>query len=402
MGKLSRKFLFGDLFNTGEYEEYFAEMSRRGYHLEKLGSHFAHFKEGAPSQLNYRIDMVPMSDKEEQIKTHKEEGWDFICERDNYIVVSSPVNSRLKELYKTPEEQKSSLVKVGKEITGHTPLGLVITFIATLVIILLSYQMVQMEGGLIFSFMRGTIIFPIVFAIFSYIMQLGRYLSFKKLEKPLDSGEFFNHSRDYALLRRKFIGRKAITFAFILAMLSPLVYKVFKEEFINLSEIDNISSLPVISIENIEAEAYKRDYSRVPIIKDDGIDYGNYIRKSWSSVVPKEYALIETGIFEKQELQESNPQLITNYYLARTEGIARALEKEIRSREKGYSWDLEKLSGEEDYVFYGIERDGVKGLLCRKGKELIYVQYYSGTASMEDIKEAVIRKLGMEILPRKS
>lgn len=397
MAKLTRKFLFGDLFNTGEYEEYFAEMSRQGYHLEKVGSHFAYFKEGAPSHLNYRIDMVPVATKEEAIEKHKEEGWDFICERDNYIIVASPVNSGLKELYKTPKKQKASLAKAGKEITGLTPLGLGITFIATLVIILLSYQMVQMEGGLILSVMRGTIIFPIVFGIFSYIMQLGRYLSFKRLEKSLDAGEFFDHSRDYSLLRRKFISRKAITFALILAMLSPLAYKVFKEEFVNLAEIDNISKLPVISIGDIEREAYKRDYSKVPIIKDDGIDYGNYIRGSWSSVVPREYALIETGIFDKEELQESNPQLIVDYYWARTEGIARTLEKEIRSREKAYGWDLEELSGEKDYIFYGIERDGAKGLLCRKGKELTYVQYYSGTASMEDIKEAVIRKLEMEI-----
>ena len=395
MSKLVRKFLFGDLFNTGEYEEYFAEMSRQGYHLEKLGSHFAYFKEGAPNHLNYRIDMVPMAAKEEEIEKHKEEGWDFICERDNYIVVSSPANSELYELYKTPQEQKSSLAKAGKEVTGHTPLGLVITFIATLVIILLSYQMIQMEGGLILSLIRGTIILPIVFVTFSYISQLGRYLSFKKFEKSLDSGEFLNHSKNYSLLRRKYITKRVISLAIILLIISTLLYKVSKEEFINLSEIENLSNLPVISIRDIEGEAYKRAHSRVPIIKDDGIDYGNYIRKSWSSVVPREYALIETGIFEKKELEESNPLLITDYYSARTEGIARLLEKEIKSREEGYGCSLEKLDEEGEYIFYGTERDEIKNILCRKGKELVYVQYYHGTASMEDIKEAIIRKLEM-------
>jgi hypothetical protein len=33
MDKLVKRFLFGDLYNIGEYEEYFSEMSRRGLHL---------------------------------------------------------------------------------------------------------------------------------------------------------------------------------------------------------------------------------------------------------------------------------------------------------------------------------------------------------------------------------
>ncbi|HSH37101.1 DUF2812 domain-containing protein, partial [Schnuerera sp.] len=101
MDKPVKKLLFGDLYNIEEYEEFFAEMSRQGLHLQKLGTFFAYFKEDKPRHLNYRIDIVKKDDKDikdERIKKHKNNGWNFICENDIFLIFSSPVESGLKEL----------------------------------------------------------------------------------------------------------------------------------------------------------------------------------------------------------------------------------------------------------------------------------------------------------------
>ena len=72
MGKVIRKTLFGDLFNILEYEEYFSEMSREGFHLQKIGRYFAYFEEGKPNYLNYKIDIVKKDEKEFKIITPEE------------------------------------------------------------------------------------------------------------------------------------------------------------------------------------------------------------------------------------------------------------------------------------------------------------------------------------------
>ena len=115
MGKLKRRLLFGDLYNIQAYEEYFAEMSRQGLHLEKVGSIFMHFKEGDSEDLNYRIDMFKKDGKETKIQVHKENGWKFICDKEPFLVFSSKESSGLEELYKTPEDHRLALKEVIKK-----------------------------------------------------------------------------------------------------------------------------------------------------------------------------------------------------------------------------------------------------------------------------------------------
>ena len=92
-------------------------MSRGGLHLQKIGGFFAYFREDKPRHLNYRIDIVKKDDKgikDERIRKHKNKGWNFVCEKDIFLIFSSPEGSDLKELYETPEAQKL-IIKESRE-----------------------------------------------------------------------------------------------------------------------------------------------------------------------------------------------------------------------------------------------------------------------------------------------
>ena len=395
MAKVIRKILFGDLFNTLEYEECFSEMSRKGLHLKKIGRCFAYFEEGEPNYLNYKIDIVNKDEekKEIRIRQYKRRGWDFISERYNFLVFSSPLNSGVEELYENPEDQKLELEDIKKEIFGGGITSIILIIISILLLILMLYERTKSEGGFYLLLTKDELIITIILTLLPLFKEMRRKLSFKKFEKSLDIVESFRYGGDYLLMRNKFIIRKSIYYFIILFIIFSMIYKVSEDKSINLSEIEDIEALPVISIKDIETMDYSLDESSYRIIKDD-IDYGNHIYKSWNILIPEEYSLIETAFFEDSSPSELNPRLTIDYYLGRFDNISEGLEKDIRFREeKRESSTLYKIQEEDGYTFYGLEKEDLSIVICRSGKQIVLVKYYDGTASLEDIVEAIIKKL---------
>lgn len=398
MAKTIRKILWGDLFNTREYEEYFSEMSREGLHLKKLGRSFAYFEEGEPNYLNYKVDLVSKDEdkKEIRIRQYKRRGWDLAGNKGNFLVFSSPINSGAEELYENPEEQKLAIENVKRELFGGGITSIVLVVMSILLLILMLYQRAKMEGGFYLLLTREELIVPVILALISLLKDLERKRNFKRLQKSLDTEEYSRYSGDYLLMRNKSIIKKSIYLFITLFIIVSLFYKVSKDKYINLSEIDNLDTLPVISIGDIETLDYSRDESSLAIIKGD-IDYGNYIHSAWNLLVPREYSLSETGIFEKGNYEGEDPRLDVHYYLGRTETIAKGLEKNLASRKvRRYTAKFIKIQENNEYIVYGGEKEGTKSVLVRKGREIVLVDYYDGTASVEDIVEAVVERLGGE------
>ena len=394
MGKVIRKTLFGDLFNILEYEEYFSEMSREGFHLQKIGRYFAYFEEGKPNYLNYKIDIVKKDEKEIRIRQYKRIDWKFVGEKDNFLVFSSPMNSGAGELYETLEEQRLALQNVKKEIFGGSIASIIMVVISILLLILVLCQRSKVEGGFYLLLTREELITSLILALISLLNDLEKKRNFKRLQKSLDREEFSRYSGDYLLMKNKFIIKKGIYFSIILFIIASLFYKISQDKYINLTEINNLDTLPVISIADIEIINYNRDKSSLSIIKDD-IDYGNYIHSGWNILIPREYFLSETAIFQEGNYKGKDSRLSVHYYLGRTETIAKGLEKDLVFRKNtGYILKPSQTQGDSGYTYYGAEEEDRKTVLVRKGKEVVLVDYYDGRASLEDIVEAVLRKLG--------
>lgn len=389
MERSIRKVLFGDLFNNIQaYEEYFSEMSRKGLHLQKMGRFFAYFRKGEPDNLNYRIDIVKKDEKETKIRNYQREGWKFVGEKELLLIFSSTENSKLKELYETPETQRLALNDAKNEILGENNIWFIVSLIGTLFIILITYQRAKLEGGFFLLLTKEKLILPIVFALISFFNLGRKRWHINRIMKKLESNEFLSHYGDYSLVKSGFIIRNMI---YILIIFS-LFYKLPQDTSTNLSDIETMGNLPIINIADIETMDYSRRDSSIHNPKN-AIDYGNFLYESWNPLVPKEYSLIETVIFENSNSNGSDAQLLVDYYLGRFDNIAKGLEDNILTREEHHSLRANKILEEDDFVCYGVKKETFSVILCRKGKQVVFVRYYDGTASLDEIVQAIVEKL---------
>jgi hypothetical protein len=394
MSKMTRKILVGDLFYIQEHEEYFSEMSRKGLHLQKIGSIFAYFKEGQPKLLNYRIDVISDEKQERIIEKYKEKGWNFVGKKDSFLIFYSEEGSQLKELYETPEAQKLALSTANKEIFGEKSLN-ILSLICTIIIIILTV-MIKLRDGFYFALAKGNEFYAFIIALFSIYKSKEKKRRLGKIENILDSGEFLKHQGDYSLMKTKFMIRKVILSFFMVSIIGILSHKISQNKKINLSEIDDLESLPMITIADIETMDYRRDRSG-GFYKDDNIDYGNVLYQDWSLLIPKENTLVETVtlVDKDQERMEIEPQLIIDYYWTRFDFIAKGLEQDILAREnKRHSLELHEIEREDEFSCYGVEKNDKKIILYRKGKQVIFLTYFNGTVSLEELIKAVVEKLG--------
>lgn len=379
MGKLKRRFLFGDLYNIQAYEEYFAEMSREGLHLEKLGFIFAYFKEGDPEDLNYRIDMFKKGEKEIKIRKHEGNAWKFVGEKEPFLVFSSKENSGLEELYQTPEAQRLALKDANQKSLASNLAGVLISIIAILVLVAGIYMQVEVYKGFFLLLVEGSllkgIILPILISVFRLMRQRWHL---NRVMKTLKSGEFLSHYGNHLLGKVVFLLRN-IGFGLFVGL---ILYQIFISGASYEIDDEAIKDLPILRVVDIET----KDYTYPS-------DLYNSLSKSWSFFAPKRYELWESvEIVEDNNLKDLS--LYVDYYLGRFDIIAKGLEEEIFHREEKYNFKFNKLLEKDGAICYGGEDENRSVLLCRKDLEVVLVRYYNGTSTLDDIMNAIIKKLG--------
>lgn len=389
MSEIIRKILVGDLFYIQEYEEYFSEMSKRGLHLQKIGTFFAYFRKGEPQFLNYRIDIVKQNEKETVIEKHKQEGWNFVGGRDKFLIFCSQKGSNLKELYENPEKQRLALSAAKDELLG----GKLINIILILLTIAIIYGKINLAGGFYLSLTSiSSVLMFLTVVLISFFRSNREKWELGKIEKILDSGEFLRHQGDYSLMKRRYIIRKVVLFIVIII----LFYKAYQSKKIDIDEIGILESLPMVTIADIERMDYRPDRSGT-FIKDDDFDYGNIIYKGWNILIPEDISLIQTVILydENQKPTKYKPQLIVDYYHTRFDFIARGLEQDILSRENDrYTSELREIKREQDFSCYGVEKKDSIVLLYRKGKEVTFINYHDGRVSLEELMKNIEINIG--------
>lgn len=397
MNKPVKKFLFGDLYNIEEYEEFFSEMSRGGLHLQKIGGFFAYFREDKPRHLNYRIDIVKKDDKgikDERIKKHKNKGWNFVCEKDIFLIFSSPEGSDLKELYETPEAQKLIIKESREKKLGKKFTNTIIPMALVLCIIIIFYVKLNVKNNFYLSLNNGKSLISMIFLLMSTFKPRRQSKKLQRLERVLDSNEFLKHQGDYLLMKGKFILRKSIFILFIMVLTISVFYRDSRAERIKLDEIMDLHILPVVTIEEIEKIDYSSDKGLA--LKRNETEYGNTLYRDWSLFIPKEYTLIESVVIydQNKDKSEDRSYLILDYYLTRFDSIAKGLENDILYREtEKHSLELNKIKNKQDLSLYGIEINEEIILLCRKGRQVVFLRYDNGRVSLEKLGDMVVNKL---------
>ncbi len=395
MNKNIRKFFWGDLSHIEECEEYFSDMSREGLHLEKIGRFFLYFQEGDPKNLNYRIDLAKKDEKEMKIKLRKDEGWHFIDDSDVYLIFSSEKSSNLNELYLNSEAQRLAIIDSQGNKIKNPYVNMIFETLAIVLLIGIVFLKIKTNNGIYLSMSKEHEIYGyIFFTIIPLINRIRTRRNLKKVEKILETGEFLRHEGDYYLMNRRFIIKRVTSVLIIFFAIIIILNKVSKNENMNLNLVDDLNNLPMITIADIEKADNKYDESRM---FEGNNDYSNMIRKNWNVLIPKNYSLIERLEIYNGISIYSKPTalLIVDYYLGRFDFIAEGLEKDILKRENiNYGTGLKKIKIENNISSYGVKKNDTIYLLLRKDRHVIFLKYYDGKASIEEIMEKSLKKLG--------
>lgn len=395
MDNLVRRVLFGELYNIQEYEEYFSEMSRIGFHLQELGKFFAYFKEDKPQYLNYRIDIVNKDKKEGRIASLRTKGWNFVCEKDLFLIFSSPEGSGLKELYDTPEEQRLAIKEANDKIHGRRLTNIVFSIAGIGFVFYILYVKLFIRKNFYLSLSDGENLISIFSLLLPIISTNRGRRSLEKLERILSSNEFLRHQGDYLLLKRKSILRRGLYLLLVLSIITGGLYKVSRDKKIRLDEIENLESIPIVTVEYLEKKHAIPD-TRL-YFKKDNTEYGNVLYKNWSLLIPKEYTLVESVILHDSNINEVKDRsfLVVDYYLARFDFIAEGLIGDILYRESNRNpLSFISVRRENDLsVAYGTKTEDEITLLCRYGNQVVYLEYFNGTVSMEELAITVMDKL---------
>lgn len=188
-----RKLRPSNYWRIGEHECWFTDMANKGYHLKKMGLHFAKFEKGETKKTKYRIDVSTNKKiSPEQLQLYAESGWDYVTSYQYFHVFSSPNERNALELHTDPAEQAYTLKKLDKKLglnawIGTIALVLMICMVAAIWFLDKTPTLILLEG---FALQQTLLTIIIGYTV---LTSLQAAISIRALRKNLLSGKPIDH-----------------------------------------------------------------------------------------------------------------------------------------------------------------------------------------------------------------
>lgn len=394
MNKIVRKLRPSDYWRIGEHESWFSDMAAMGFHLKKMGLHFAHFVKGEPKKMRFRIDVsINKKITPEQIQMYEESGWDYVTSYNFFHVYSSPVELNAPELHTDPAEQSYTLKELDKKLAMNACIatGAMILMIGMLSAIWF------LDGTPTLILVQGLAIQQtIVTAFIGYTTYnaLQAAFSIRALRKNLIEGKPIDH---HAPWKKHY--RLNSTLAFLITVVIGLsailpLLQLVKGETKTLPK-ENVD-LPIVRLTDIEKNPAlirgETSYMR------DGVDWENRYTYNWGPLAPVQYDTDESGIVPGEMWEdgsgEYSPSIHTKVYQlsisALTDNLIADLIKRYRYGDSHENF-VEINHPQLDLLI--VHEEGAsKEVFASNGKAVIYVRYY-GYAEINSIIENLIEKI---------
>ncbi|ATP40574.1 hypothetical protein CSE16_11215 [Solibacillus sp. R5-41] len=392
MTKIVRKVRPTDYWRIGEHESWFADMSAKGLHLYKMGTHFAHFKKGVPKRMEYRIEVTQTKEMSyEQSNMYEENGWGYVESYQFFHVFSSLAENHAPELHTDPMEQSYTLDQLNKRlILNFIQISLVFLFI-----ICTLAAMWFLDGTPILQLVEGQLTQLITSSLtFLYIVYYSTraMIAIQVLRRNLIEGKAINHHAPWEKrLRRNTVF--SILFATIILISATLpIVQIWKWETFTLPE--NGSNLPLVRLADIEQKPL--------LVGDDnyidGINLADQYTSNWSVFAPVQYEFYESGVIKGGkwlgERGPYSPGVFTEVYQLTLKILAEPLISDLikwHSLENKTDLFVEKQHSNFDRLII-YENKGLKQLIASKGKVVMYVRY-SGNAGIDVLIENAAQKI---------
>lgn len=394
MNKKVLKLRPSDYWRIGEHESWFTDMAAKGFHLKKMGLHFAHFVKGEPKKMRFRIDVsITKKLTPEQIQMYAESGWDYVTSYNFFHVYASPVELNAPELHTDPAEQSYTLKDLDKKLAMNASIA---TGAMVLMIGMLS-AVWFLDGTPTLVLVQGLAIQQTILTIFigyTAYNALQAAFSIRALRKDLIEGKPINH---HAPWKKHY--RLNTTIAFLITVVIGLsailpFTQLLKGETKTLPE-RNVD-LPIVRLADVEKNPSlirgETSYMR------DNVDWENRYTYNWSPIAPVQYETNESEIVPGEMWTdgsgEYSPAIHTSVYQLTISALADNLISDLIKRYRYGDSDEDFVETHHPALDLLIvhEEDASKEVFASKGKAVIYVRYY-GYADINSIIENIIEKI---------
>ncbi|WP_059172668.1 DUF2812 domain-containing protein [Bacillus sp. FJAT-27445] len=394
MNKVVYKLRPSDYWRIGEHESWFADMATKGFHLKKMGLHFAKFVKGESKNMRYRIDVsIKKKITPEQIQMYAENGWDYVTSYNFFHVFSSPVELNAPELHTDPAEQSYTLKELDKKLALNA--SIVVGGMILMIGMLTSIWF--LDGTPTYILVEGFAIQQTIFSIFIGFMaytSLQAAISIRALRKALMEGKPIDH---HAPWKRHHRLHSTIAFLFTVVVgLSAII------PFVQLVKMDTKTlpeasiDLPFVRLADIEQNpALVREE---PTYMSDNVDWGNRYTFDWSPLAPVQYETDETGVVPGEMWEdgsgEYSPSIYTRVYQLSFPSMADNLISNLIKRYRFEESDkdfVEKKHPNFDLLIVNEKKES-KQVYASKGNAVIHVRYY-GYADINSVIKNIAEKI---------
>jgi hypothetical protein len=392
MGNIVRKVRPTDYWRIGEHESWFSDMSLKGLHLYKMGTHFAKFKKGTPKRMEYRIEVTEKEEiYEAQIELYEEHGWEYITSYQYFHVFAAQEENEPTELHTDPAEQSYTLNYLNKRLMFN----LILISIGVLLIVGMLGAVWFLDGTPILRVVEGYVIqqtILCVIVLYNVYYSTRAMVAIQALKRNLKEGKAINHHAPWEKsLRKGTLVSIIFLFTGLISLVLPFM-QIIKMETYTLPNEE--SNLPLVRLADIEQNP--------KLISDeyyiDGIDWANRYSTNWSIFAPVQYESNESGVINDLKWLDNSgiysPGISTEIYQLSFKTLAKPL---ISDLIKWHSYgDEQKPVVDKNHPKFDkliIHEDAeMKELYASKGKVVMYVRYH-GYAEVDRLIELMAQKI---------
>ena len=398
MTKTVQKYRFLDEHRIGENESWLADMSARGLHIKSMGRLFAHFEQGEPEPMRYRIDFMFQAldiGDDVQRKMYSQCGWEYVCTQNNMRIFRAPEDSDATEPHSDAAEHAFALRRLRRR---HTWTGIVVVVLYAAILYMLGFA--AFFGPMpTLSFVNGSMVnipFLVPLLLYVSITAVGSARSIRKLTRSLSEGGTIDHKADWKRLYRT----RIISMAILLGIMAPLTIGLP----IATMAIQRTESLP---IENNNPSLIRlADIEKDPTLerKDgyrllDGVDWSNSLFSNWSPYASVMTVVREQGVIKGRTWadgsDEYSPSITCSIYKLRipwlVDGVLNDL-LEYYGNISDSSTILEVTDSDGfDRLYISHEQSRLE-VFASKGNTVIWLQY-SGEEEAQPVVGAIYLKI---------
>ena len=287
MSDTVHRFLLVEPADMDRFEGWLEDMARRGLHYRHRGVFFVHFRRGEPASVRYRLEPMGSLWSRESQDYCRALGWDRLGQVGRDFELYRNPDPDAPELHTDPVVRSYGLDQAARSMLRYCAMLLAVTLLFLAAVVLPYCFFDWPVLSLIESPLAGNLL-PVVMELLSLSLTVRAFAGFFRFKRRLRQG---------AALRRKGSWRRgaritAVTLRGSLVLLALSFASLWA--YAALRWEGGIAGqerpFPLLSLPALEGNDALEP---VIIALQDGTDYNNYIRFSWSLLAPEQYEVYQ-------------------------------------------------------------------------------------------------------------